>query len=58
LPLPLGPMIARYSFRWIFSVTPRSACTGLFAHHVVLRDVSMSMTSAPCGLMLSLMSLE
>ena len=39
LPVPEGPMIARYSLRWILMVTPAQGVDGLFAHLVQLGDV-------------------
>ena len=50
LPLPLGPMMARYSLRRMLNETPRRRVDRLAAHLVDLRDVqSISMTSGPGG---------
>ncbi len=49
LPLPLGPMIARYSLRRIFSETPRNAWIVSLPISYFLVTFSISITSAPGG---------
>src|SRR5207248_216249 len=50
LPLPLGPMMARYSLRRICKLTPRSARTTSSPMTYSLVMFSMSITTGPGGL--------
>src|ERR1017187_9356533 len=49
LPLPDGPMMARYSLLWTWRATPRRACTVSSPMWYNLVTPRISMTSGPIG---------